>query len=92
MLHNVLILKDSKNRLGAHIIIDGKEIAARSYNLKQDLDEIPILSLDIPCFTLVNRDYCKIEFGMLDDLARIMDEKELNSFISMWQKYHSEGE
>ena len=92
-LHKVSILKHVLNPLGAHVIIDDKKVGVRSYKLSQSIDEIPVLKLEIPfLIDEVKRDCCKIEFDRLDDLARIMDEKELNSFVSMWQKYHSEGE
>ena len=53
----------------------------------------PVLNLEIGCIGKwsANGTYEVILDG-LNDLARIMDEKELNSFVSLWQKYHSEGE
>lgn len=93
MLHSVSILKHELNALGGHIFVDEKEVMVTSYQLRQNANEIPVLKLEIPfLISDVERDCCKIEFDKLDDLARIMDEKELNSFVSLWQKYHSEGE
>ena len=91
MLHNVLILRDLTNPLGAHIIVDDKEVEATSFRLSQSVNELPVLRLEMRCIDEVDRE-CAIEIDGLDSIAKIMDKKELNSFIELWRKYHSEGE
>lgn len=89
MLHEVSIENIEKGSCFTRVIVDGRKIRARSYSLSQFAHEFPVLSLEIGCIAKANG-VCEVIFDGLDDLARIMDEKELNSFVSMWQKYHAE--
>ena len=93
MFHEVSIENIEKGSCRTRVTVDGRKVHAKSYSLRQSALEFPVLNLEIGCIGKwsANGTYEVILDG-LDDLARIMDEKELNSFVSLWQKYHSEGE
>ena len=75
------------NALLAKVTVDGKEVRCRGYEISHCVDEIPMVSLEIIAIPEYEHD-AVIQVKDLEQIAKLMDEKDFNDFCNIWKRIH----
>ena len=76
--------------LYAKVTVDGKEVRCRGYEISHSVEEIPIVSLEIIATPEYEHDAI-IQVKDLEQIAKLMYEKDFNEFCKMWKEIHGIG-
>jgi len=88
MLHKIRV-DGFNDGVNATIRIDGQKIRCRRYKIEQSVDTIPSIELDVCYEPIVETDGC-VDFGNIEQLARMMSYMDFNYFCEKWHEYHDD--
>lgn len=87
--HDIRIEPIKNFAKGAKVYIDGIPIRCRSYLIQHGVDRIPRVSLDVNAIPdIVHR--ADVMVGNKAEIARLMDEKEFQTFCDTWHRIHED--
>lgn len=71
----------------AKVFVDGNSILCRGYVIRQSVDEIPTVELEILGIGETEH-IAKVEISDMENIAKAMDKEEFEKFCAIWNELH----
>lgn len=88
--HKLGIEQNLEDNMRADVILDGEPVRCRSYTIRQSVDEIPTIQLELFGYGRFHGEKTKVELSAseVSDLCRIMTKENLETVVAFWNSFH----
>lgn len=68
------------------VFIDGNSIRCTGYTLTHQVDEVPILEIEMPIVPEIKDQYVVVQISNKEEIARFMNKSEFEEFCRIWKE------
>lgn len=86
-MHKIKIEPVKENSIYTKIMIDQKPIRCYGYIVKQQVDEVPVVELEVCAVPNVEGEAI-VHVSNKEEIARLMDSEEFKEFCEIWNEVH----